>query len=257
MPARCRLTVAGSRGSRPVLPIAVFRRPSSPALPDSKLARVNSPEAFAQHLEAPLGRGHVPADALTGAAGGAACGDLIRVSLALDPRQPRRADRRRGLRRERLRREHRGRQRGRGPRARRAAAARRRRSARRRSRGELGGLSAAKRHAAELAADALHRALGGAVRASAALAPRGGPHAGGDERRRRQRGGGAARHARRRAGGRGHAGAVVGPGERRRGQLLLGAGGARRARGGARPGNGPPVDRPARGVPRRGRRTRG
>ena len=37
---------------------------------------------------------------------------------------------------------------------------------------ELGGLSAPKRHAAELAADALHRALGGAARARAALAPR-------------------------------------------------------------------------------------
>src|SRR6266446_9067327 len=37
---------------------------------------------------------------------------------------------------------------------------------------ELGGLSAAKRHAAELAADALHRALGAAARARAALAPR-------------------------------------------------------------------------------------
>jgi tRNA-specific 2-thiouridylase len=36
---------------------------------------------------------------------------------------------------------------------------------------ELGGLSQAKRHAAELAADALHRALGGAARASASLAP--------------------------------------------------------------------------------------
>jgi tRNA-specific 2-thiouridylase len=35
---------------------------------------------------------------------------------------------------------------------------------------ELGGLGMAKRHAAELAADALHRALGSAVRASAALA---------------------------------------------------------------------------------------
>jgi tRNA-specific 2-thiouridylase len=36
---------------------------------------------------------------------------------------------------------------------------------------ELGGLSAGKRHAAELAADALHRALGGAARERAALAP--------------------------------------------------------------------------------------
>jgi tRNA-specific 2-thiouridylase len=37
--------------------------------------------------------------------------------------------------------------------------------------GELGGLSPAKRHAGELAADALHRALGGAARAQAQLAP--------------------------------------------------------------------------------------
>ena len=36
---------------------------------------------------------------------------------------------------------------------------------------ELGGLSPAKRHAAELAADALHRALGAAARARRALAP--------------------------------------------------------------------------------------
>ena len=36
--------------------------------------------------------------------------------------------------------------------------------------GELGGLSVAKRHAAELAADALHRALGRAAREQAALA---------------------------------------------------------------------------------------
>ena len=36
---------------------------------------------------------------------------------------------------------------------------------------ELGGLSPAKRHAAELAADALHRALGLAARAQARLAP--------------------------------------------------------------------------------------
>ncbi len=35
----------------------------------------------------------------------------------------------------------------------------------------MGGLSAAKRHAAELASDALHRALGGAVRASAVVGP--------------------------------------------------------------------------------------
>jgi tRNA-specific 2-thiouridylase len=132
---------------------------------------VHSPEAFSQHLEAPLGRGHVPADAFTGAAGGAACGDLIRVSLALDSGSTdgRIADA--GfdasgcgasiaagsavvglIRNEPLLR---------------AAMVGTEEIA-----GELGGLSAAKRHAAELAADALHRALGAAVRASARLAPR-------------------------------------------------------------------------------------
>ena len=131
---------------------------------------MSSPEALAQHLEAPLGRGHAPENAFTGAAGGAACGDLIRVSIALDPASP---DGRitdagfdasgcgasiaagsavvclvRGvplLQAARIGTEEIAR--------------------------ELGGLSAAKRHAAELASDALHRALGGAVRASVVLAP--------------------------------------------------------------------------------------
>jgi tRNA-specific 2-thiouridylase len=129
-----------------------------------------SAEGFRQHLERPLGRGNAPLDGFTGAAGGAACGDLIRISLALDPHS---ADGRiadagfdasgcgatiaagsavvsllRGrslLDAARL-----------GPRQ--IAA-------------ELGGLIAAKRHAAELAADALHRALGWAARRQALLAP--------------------------------------------------------------------------------------
>jgi tRNA-uridine 2-sulfurtransferase len=130
---------------------------------------VNSPEALAQHLEAPLARGHVPEDAFTGAAGGAACGDLIRVSIAIDPGSPdgRIADAGFdasgcgasiaagsavvGL--------------VRGAPLLDAAKVGAEEIAR-----ELGGLSAGKRHAAELAGDALHRALGGAVRASAALA---------------------------------------------------------------------------------------
>jgi tRNA-specific 2-thiouridylase len=123
-----------------------------------------------QHLERPRARGHVPSGAHTGAAGGAVCGDLIRVSLSLDPHSPD----------------------GRildagfdasgcgamiaagsvvvslllgdtplldaaliGPET---------------IAGELGGLSPAKRHVAELAADALHRALGSALR-EARLAP--------------------------------------------------------------------------------------
>ena len=45
-------------------------------------------ESFAQHLERPLGRGHVPPHASTGAAGGAACGDLIRVSVEIDAEDP-------------------------------------------------------------------------------------------------------------------------------------------------------------------------
>jgi tRNA-specific 2-thiouridylase len=131
---------------------------------------VNNPEDLAQHLERPLGRGHVPAEAFTGAAGGAACGDLVRISIAVDADS---TDGRIvdagfdasgcgasiaagsavvGL-------------------VRGAALLQAARIGAEEIARELGGLSAAKRHAAELAADALHRALGGAVRASAALAP--------------------------------------------------------------------------------------
>ena len=83
------------------------------------------PKACASTSNDRCGRGHVPAGACTGAAGGAACGDLIRISLALDPDSPSGRDRRRGLRRERLRRGDRRRQRRRRPAARRAAARRR------------------------------------------------------------------------------------------------------------------------------------
>jgi tRNA-specific 2-thiouridylase len=127
-------------------------------------------DSLRQHLEAPHKRGHVPAGACTGAAGGAACGDLIRISLALD------GDSRDGqildagfdasgcgatiaagsatvsLSRG----------------ASLLAAAR---IGTREIAQELGGLSVAKRHAAELAADALHRALGQAARECASLAP--------------------------------------------------------------------------------------
>lgn len=127
-------------------------------------------EAFSTHLRRPRLRGHTPEGAHTGAAGGAACGDLIRVSLRIDPDagegrvadagfdasgcgaaiaagsaavalvrgQPLLVAARVGVE---------------------AIAA------------ELGGLSAAKHHAAELAADALARALGGAARKQARLVP--------------------------------------------------------------------------------------
>jgi tRNA-specific 2-thiouridylase len=127
-------------------------------------------ENLLQHLERPLGRGHRPENASTGAAGGAACGDLIRISIAIDPAS---VDGRIedvgfdasgcgaiiaagsavvGLLRDlplldaaRIGAEE--------------------------IATDLDGLSPAKRHAAELAADALHRALGGAARERAALAP--------------------------------------------------------------------------------------
>jgi tRNA-uridine 2-sulfurtransferase len=130
-----------------------------------------SAEELSSHLERPLGRGHTPADAFTGAAGGAACGDLIRISLALAPHSPEGEIADAGfdasgcgatvaagsavvsllrgtplLRAAKI---------GVGEIA-----------------GALGGLSVTKRHAAELAADALHRALGAAARERAALAPR-------------------------------------------------------------------------------------
>src|SRR5919204_1519053 len=41
-------------------------------------------ERFAEHLAAPAGRGSAPPGALHGAAGGAACGDLIRVSVRVE-----------------------------------------------------------------------------------------------------------------------------------------------------------------------------
>jgi tRNA-uridine 2-sulfurtransferase len=129
---------------------------------------VRTSEELSNHLERPLSRGHTPAGAFTGAAGGAACGDLIRISLAIDPDSShgRIADAgfdasgcgatiaagsaTVGLLRE----------------ATLIAAAR---IGAGHIAHELGGLSAAKRHAAELAADALHRALGGAARAGALL----------------------------------------------------------------------------------------
>jgi tRNA-specific 2-thiouridylase len=128
---------------------------------------VESP--LAEHLERPLGRGHIPTDAASGAAGGAACGDLVRVSLRIDEQDP---DGRvcdagfdasgcgaaiaAGSATVAL---------VRGATLLEAARVGAEQIAR-----ELGGLSPAKHHAAELAADALHRALGLAARTQAQLA---------------------------------------------------------------------------------------
>jgi tRNA-specific 2-thiouridylase len=129
---------------------------------------------FASHLGRPRGRGHTPEDAFTGAAGGAACGDLVRISLALDPASPDGAILDAGFDASGC---------GAAIAAGSATVALLRdtpllaaaRLGTDEIAAELGGLHPAKRHAAELAADALHRALGAAARARAALsAPAGG-----------------------------------------------------------------------------------
>jgi tRNA-specific 2-thiouridylase len=129
-----------------------------------------SVEALSTHLQRPHARGHTPKDAHTGAAGGAACGDLVRVSLRIDPdsAEGRIADA--GFDASGC---------GAAIAAGSAAVALVRdrplldaaRVGVEQISAELGGLSAAKRHAAELAADALARALGSAARAQARLAP--------------------------------------------------------------------------------------
>jgi tRNA-uridine 2-sulfurtransferase len=125
-------------------------------------------ERFEEHLRHPVGRGLRPAGAHDGAAGGAACGDLVvlRVAIAGDRVVAAGFD-------------------ASGCGAVQAAASAAvelvtgapvldaARIGTARVAGELGGLSAGKLHAAELAADALARALGAAARADAAVAPRG------------------------------------------------------------------------------------
>jgi tRNA-uridine 2-sulfurtransferase len=115
-------------------------------------------EAFAEHLQFPRGRGHVPPASFSGSAGGAACGDLIRIDLRVEGDRVVDA----GFEASGC-----------------GAAVASGSAAVELARGavlldaarvgasevaaELGGLSAGKLHAAELAADALHVALGAAV----------------------------------------------------------------------------------------------
>jgi tRNA-specific 2-thiouridylase len=123
-------------------------------------------ERFAEHLEHPVGRGHQPAAALTGAAGGAACGDLVTIHLRVEGETVADA----GFDAS-------------GCGAAQAAAS----AAVELVRGAsvldaarvgsaaiadaLGGLSVGKLHAADLASDALHQALGAAVARDGAAAP--------------------------------------------------------------------------------------
>jgi tRNA-uridine 2-sulfurtransferase len=139
----------------------------------TRLDRMTIGESLLQHVERPLARGHRPENASTGAAGGAACGDLIRISIAIDPHSPDGRIEDVGFDAS-------------GCSATVAAGSAAvgllrdlplldaARIGAEEIATELDGLSPAKRHAAELAADALHRALGGAARRRAALAPAGG-----------------------------------------------------------------------------------
>ncbi len=121
-------------------------------------------ESLREHLEHPAGRGERPADAFHGSAGGAACGDLIRISLRVDGEHVAAA----GFDAS-----------GCGTMTAAGSAAVtlvRGESVLDAARvgahaiaDELGGLSPGKFHAADLAADALHRALGAAARATAVV----------------------------------------------------------------------------------------
>ena len=120
--------------------------------------------ALTEHLQRPRGRGLTPPGGFTGAAGGALCGDLVRISLRLEGDRIAQA----GFDAH-----------GCGAAIAAGSAAvtllegRALLDAARIGPGqiaaELGGLMPAKLHAAELAADALHRALGAAARAQAQL----------------------------------------------------------------------------------------
>ena len=122
-------------------------------------------ERFEDHLTNPRGRGCAPDGAFRGAAGGAACGDLVRFSLTTDGARVTDA----GFEAS-----------GCGSMIAAASVAVELVSERElldaarigsaQIAAELGGLSAGKLHAADLASDALHRALGAAVRARGALA---------------------------------------------------------------------------------------
>jgi tRNA-specific 2-thiouridylase len=122
-------------------------------------------ERFEDHLRHPRGRGRELAGAHDGAAGGAACHDLVRFSIVVDGERVAAA----GFEAS-----------GCGATIAAASAAVEliegagllgaARVGAPRIAAELGGLSAGKLHAADLASDAMHRALGAAVRAHGAVA---------------------------------------------------------------------------------------
>ena len=125
-------------------------------------------ERFEEHLTYPVGRGHDPLRAHSGAAGGAACGDLVTLRIAVEGGHVSDAGFDAAGCGATLAAGSAAVELVRGRPVLEAA-----RVGTHTVAGALGGLSAGKLHAAELAADALHRALGSAVRADAtvALAP--------------------------------------------------------------------------------------
>jgi tRNA-specific 2-thiouridylase len=124
-------------------------------------------ERFEEHLRHPTGRGHVPAGGHAGAAGGAACGDLVKVVVAVEGGTVADA----GFEASGC---------GAAIAAGSAAVELVRgvplldaaRVGSQTISAELGGLSAGKLHAADLASDALHRALGAAAAADARVPAR-------------------------------------------------------------------------------------
>ncbi len=121
-------------------------------------------ELLAEHIERPIGRGHAPTGAVAGIAGGAACGDLIRIAIVVE------GDRVVDLGFEA---EGCGALIAAGSAAvtlaRGATLLDAARIGTREIAAALGGLSPGKQHAADLAADALARALGGAGAQDGAL----------------------------------------------------------------------------------------
>ena len=121
-------------------------------------------ERFADHLRHPRGRRHEPAGAFHGAAGGAACGDLVRLSVAVDGERVVDAGFEAAGCGATIAAASAAVELVRGARVLDAA-----RIGSASVAAELGGLSAGKLHAADLTGDALARALGAAVAARAQL----------------------------------------------------------------------------------------
>jgi tRNA-specific 2-thiouridylase len=140
--------------------------PTKSPLPPSEARTIPSLSAFEDHLAAPRGRGRLGDGPHTGAAGGAACGDLVRITVRVEGERVVEA----GFDASGCAAAYAA-----GSAAVELVEGERLLDAARVGATEiaaaLGSLVPSKRHAATLAADALHRALGAAAAADARLAP--------------------------------------------------------------------------------------